>query len=377
MAEQETNLTSQDATTARNYTEEISSVLSHPGESRVKQWFLFKGKRSVVTTVILFVVFVLLVGLAIIRPLHMRDMLTNTDTVQTLFSTLLSGAILLVSIVVSINSIVLSQEITDIESQQERISASMEFRRRIEKFIEADVTPARPAEFLRVILYMVFGQTQALASIAADSTNDEFHEQVETFADKVFEDIEQARTTLDNTRFGTFKVILVGLNYDYSGQLHAVRAFKHKYSDTLTDEEQDAIDNLIETLTFFATGREYFKSLYYKRELAQLSSRLLYVSLPVIVFTSYLLLALDANLIPEMTILGVPPLLLFITSAYVIALTPYVILTAYVLRAATIALRTLAAGPFILQRGSTIESLDFTRAEESMDWDEAQRTADD
>ena len=377
MSKQETDLTSRGVDAARDYTEEISSALTNPAENRVKQWFLLKGRRPVVTAVLLLAIFVLLVGLAVIRPLNMRDLLTKTNTVQTLFSALLSGAILLVSIVVSINSIVLSQEITDIESQQERISASMDFRRHIEEFIETDVIPARPAEFLRVVLHTLLHQAQSLADIAADSTNDEFREQVETFRDKVSEDVDQARTTLGDARFGTFKVLLVGLNYDYSGQLYAARTFKHKYADTLTDEEQEAIDDLTETLTFFATGREYFKSLYYKRELAELSSRLLYVSLPVIVFTSYVLLALDANLIPEMTILGVPPLLLFVTLAYVIALAPYVVLTAYVIRAATIALRTLAAGPFILHKGSTIDSLNFERAEDSMDWEETQNTTND
>ena len=375
MSEQETDLTSQGINTARDYTEEINSALSNPGENRVKQWFLFKGKRIVITTVLLSAVFFLLLGFAAIRPLNMRDLLTNTNTVQTLFSALLSGAILLVSIVVSINSVVLSQEITDIESQQARISASMEFRRRIEDFIETDVTPARPAEFLRVILHTVYNQTQVIAEIASDSSNDEFQEQVDTFTEKVFEDIKQARSTLGDTRFGTFKVILVGLNYDYSGQLHAVRMFKKKYADTLSDDEQEALDDLVETLTFFATGREYFKSLYFKRELAQLSSRLLYVSLPVIVITSYVLLALDANLFPDTWILGIPPLLLFVLIAYTIALAPYIILTAYVIRAATIALRTLAVGPFILQKGNAIDSLGF-EGTEVMDWDDT-GTADD
>ena len=377
MSEQETDLASQGVTAARDYTEEISSALTSPAENRVKQWFLLKGRRPVVTAVLLLAVFVLLVGLAVVRPLNMRDLLTETNTIQTLFTALLSGAILLVSIVVSINSIVLSQEITDIESQQERISASMDFRRHIEEFIEMDVIPARPAEFLRVVLYTLLRQAQSLADIAADSTNDEFREQVKTFADKVSKDVEQARITLGDARFGTFQVLLVGLNYDYSGQLYAARTFKHKYADTLTDEEQEAIDDLTETLTFFATGREYFKSLYYKRELAELSSRLLYVSLPVIVFTSYVLLALDANLVPKTTIFGVPPLLLFVTLAYVIALAPYIVLTAYVIRAATITLRTLAAGPFILHKGSAIESLDFERAEDSMNWEDARSTTDD
>ena len=369
MSEREGDLKSQSVNAVRDRTEEISSALSRPEENRVKKWFLLTGKRLVVSAALLSAVFVVLIGFSFIRPLNMQNLLNETNAVTTLFTALLSGAILLVSIVVSISSIVLSQEMTDIETQQERITATMEYRRRIEAFIDADVTPARPAEFLRVVLHAIFKHTQVLEHIAADSTNDEFQTHVESFVDNVSNEIEQARTTLGDARFGTFRVLLVGLDYDYSGQLHAARGFKLRYAETLTDEEREVIDDLIKTLKFFATGREYFKSLYYKQEFASLSSRLLYVSLPVIVFISYILLALDANLFPEVVLFGLSPLLIFVSFAYMIALAPYVVLTAYVIRVATITLRTLAAGPFILQPGSEIEELDWEVSEDQREWD--------
>ena len=377
MSEHERDLKSQSVNAVRDRTDEISSALSRPEENRAKKWFLLTGERLVVSAVLLFAVFIILLGFSVIRPLDMRNLLNEANTVRTLFSSLLSGAILLVSIVVSISSIVLSQEITDIENQQERIAATMEYRRRIEEFIDADVTPARPAEFLRVVLHTIFRHTQALEQIAADSANDEFQTHVEAFADNVSNEIKQARTTLGDARFGTFKVLLVGLNYDYSGQLHAARGFKLRYADTLTDEEREVIDDLIESLKFFATGREYFKSLYYKQEFARLSSRLLYISLPVIVFISYILLALDANLFPEVVLFGFSPLLVFVSFAYVIALAPYVVLTAYIIRAATITLRTLAAGPFILQPGNVIEGLEWEVSEDLHEWDIPERSSDE
>ncbi|UPM44641.1 hypothetical protein [Halocatena salina] len=303
----------------------------------------------------------------------MRDLLNETSAVKTLFSNLLSGAILLVSIVVSINSVVLSQEITDLESQQDRIAASLEYHNYIEDFIEADITPARPADFLNAVLYAVSRHVQSLAQFATDNTNDEYQKEVEAFADQVAEDIEQARYTLTTARFGSIQVLLAGLNYNYSGQLHTARGLKRTYESELRDEEQEAIATIIDILTYIGTGREYFKSLYYKQELARLSSRLLIISLPVIVFTSYVLLALDASLFPDISVFGVSPLLLFITSAYTIALAPYIILTAYIMRAATITLRTLAAGPFILQEGGDIGSLGWNSPSSSCEWEKPSR----
>jgi hypothetical protein len=326
---------------------------------RVSQWLLLEGNRMHVTGLLLFGVLVALLTLSVVRPVDVYALLKDTNTIQTLFNTLLSGMILLVSVVVSINSIVLSEEITDIESQRNRIDASIRYRGQIEEFIEDDVSPARPASFLRTILKIIDQQSTALADIAADSDNDEFRDEAKTFSDEITDEAERAGETLTDTRFGTFKVLLVGLNYDYSRQLHIARRFERKYGHCLGDEQQAAIEDLVETLKVFAIGREYFKSLYYKREFARLSSRLLYVSLPTIVVTSYVLLALDANLFPEVTFLTLTPLLAFVSVAYTVALTPYLTLTSYVLRAMTVTLRTLAAGPFILEHGGGFNEFDW------------------
>ena len=377
MSERDGNLGSGSLDAVTERTDELSSLLEHPEENRLKMWFLLTGRRMAVTAVILAAVFAIIIGASLLQPLNVRGLLNETNTVKTLFTTLLSGAILLVSIVVSISSIVLSQEITDISSQQERVTATIEYRKRVEQFINADITPARPAEFLRAVLHTIFRNTQALDQIASESSDEEFRTHVDEFFDNVTSEIEEARDTLGDARFGTFRVLLVGLDYNYAGQLHVARGFKRRYGDTLSDKEEEVIDELISTLKFFATGREYFKSLYYKREFARLSSRLLYVSLPVIVFISYILLALDENLFPRVSLFSLSPLLVFVSFAYTVALAPYVVLTSYILRAATITLRTLAAGPFILQPGEGIEDLDWELPENLHDWEITETTGDD
>ncbi|NEU55774.1 hypothetical protein [Halorussus sp. MSC15.2] len=334
------------------------STPSSLGE-RVAHWFLLRGKRAHVTLVLLVAVLVVLLLLSVVRPVDVYALLNDTNTVQTLFNTLLSGMILLVSVVVSINSIVLSEEITDIEHQRERIDASIRYRGQIEQFIEGDVSPARPAEFLRAILKIIDQQSSTLADIAARSDDEEFRREAKTFSDNITDEAERAGETLTDAQFGTFRVLLAGLNYDYSWQLHVARRFQRKYGEGLDDDEQAAIEDIVETLKVFATGREYFKSLYYKREFAHLSSRLLYVSLPAIIVTSYVLLALDTNLFPQVSLFALSPLMIFVSVAYTIALVPYLMLTAYVLRAMAVTLRTLASGPFILESGGGFENFDW------------------
>lgn len=357
--------------------EELRSTLLVPEENPITRWFLLTGDRFVVMLALMALVFVGLLGLSIVEPVGMRDLLNETSAGITLFSALLSGAILLVSIVVSINSVVLSSEMTDLENQEERIDASLKYHRQIEDFIEADITPARPADFLRAVLYATSNEVEELTQIAADSPNEEFQSEVSQFANYVGRDLDQARDTLETARFGTFKVLLAGMNYNYSGQLQAARGLKNKHADELSDEEAQQVDEVIDTLKYLGTGREYFKSLYYKRELARLSMQLLYVALPVIIFTSYVILALDADLFPDVSVFGLSPLLVYISFAYSVALAPYLILTAYIVRASSITLRTLAAGPFILQRGNSVGSLDWTTADENRDWELTDRADDE
>ncbi len=305
-----------------------------------------------VSIALLGAVFVAFTSLALVRPLDTQRLLSDTATVRTLFSALLSGAILIVSVVSSISSVVLSQEISDIETTQERIDASIDFRRQAADLADIEGSPGQPAAFLEVILYTIYRETRELQRVAERSDNDEFSRQVQDFTETVLSAAKQAGTTLDGARFGTFKVLSAGLSYDHSWQLNTARRIQNRYADTLTESESAALDDLIDTLKLFATGREYFESLYYKREVARLSGMLLYVSLPVIVVISYLMLAMDADLVPEFSVGLLSGQALVLLAVYTLSLAPYVVLTAHVLRIAAITLRTLAAGPFTIGSGS-------------------------
>lgn len=376
MREEVEDVTSEGITAIQEHTAEFGSLLDQPQENRVKQWALLTGKRSVVAGSLLAAVFVVIIGLGAFNPVNMRQLLTNTTTVQTLFNSLLSGAILLVSIVVSINSVVLSQEITSLDEQADRIEASIEYREQIEQVVDQDVSPTRPAKFLQIILQSIAAQTRRLAESATDSSNQTFRADINQFSKQLIQDAKRSATTLDGTQFGSAKVLLAGLNYDYSWQLNAARQLQSEYAETLSDEQTEALSDLIKTLKLFATGRSYFNSLYYKRELARLSNTLLYISLPVIIITSYVLLALDAKQFPDISIFRLSPLLIVVSGAYTVALAPYLILTAYVIRAGTVTLRTLAAGPFTLHKMTGTDKNSWEVSVDTRDWDIPDITAD-
>jgi hypothetical protein len=123
----------------------------------------------------------------------------------------------------------------------------------------------------------------------------------------------------------------------------------------LTESDQESLDTLLRILTILASGREYFTTLYFKRELRNLSSALLVLSLPVIVFTSYVILAMDAGLFPQTTLPGVRSRLLYVNLAFVIALSPYVLLSSYMLRMLTVSKHSLESTVFTLEADDGLE----------------------
>lgn len=317
-----------------------------PRGGSIRRWFLVSGDRRLVTLVLLVTVFAVLVAAGNLWPLKVRDLLENTNNVQMLFNTLLSGVILLVSIVVSITSVVLSQELGSLGTHQERVRQSMEFRESIEEVAVDDVSPSEADRFLGFVLETIYERTKDLEAAIEDHPNDVVRKQVEQLVDATIGDLHAVDDRLSIHNLERPNVLLAGLEYDYANQLFAVRYIRTYHGDELDEEQRDRLDAFAAALDTFEASREYFKSLFFKREMADLSSNLLYVSLPVILYISYVLLALGPQVFPETALFGLPLLTLYVSVAYTIALAPYLVLTAYVIRSAFVARRSLEVGPF-------------------------------
>lgn len=313
----------------------------------LSRWILVTGNRWVVSAVALVLVGLGFLGSGVVWPDELVTLFTEEQVVQTILLALFSGIILLVSIAVSVNSIVLSQEITALGDQEEQIDETFSFRDSVREQTDADVSPARPAEFLQVIFDAIRTDVQELyTSIPPD--NKALNTQAEIIKDDIVSQVSDVEGRLEEGTFGTSKVLFAGIQYDYSRQVYAIRQFRVEHEETLTDSQREKIDELLTTLKYFTIGREYFKTLYFKQELANLSRGLLVIAFPALVFLSYAVLSLRAGLLPAFSVLGIPSIVWFVGFTYIVGMAPYTVFSAYVLRTATISIKTLAAGPFIL-----------------------------
>jgi hypothetical protein len=314
----------------------------------VVHWILLGGNRTAVTVVLLSVTFTSILLLGTLWPFEMRNLLTETQAVQTILNTFMSGIILLVSIVVSINSIVLSYQITSLSVQRKRIEEGLEFRRQLAKLTATESGPTDPASFLRTMTTVIqdrAGQVAAEIGPVDAATAEMITDHLETVTattehlDRSIEDVSEAQ----------FGQLWLGLETDYSGEMDRSRSIATTHANHISEGSKERLEDLIDAFELFAMGTEYFKTLYYSHEMSTLSRRLLVVSLPAILITASTILAINAGLFPDVWVFGLPPLVTFVATAFTIALSPYVVLTAHMLRLATVSLRTTSVGPLSLR----------------------------
>lgn len=324
--------------------------IPHPdGRIEPVRWVLLEGNRNAVTAALLSFVFASLMMVGSVWTFEMANLLTETPAIQTLLDTLLSGIILLVSIVVSINSIVLSHDITSVGTQENRIEATMEFRHEIGHLTEGGESPTDPAAFLELMGGVIGERAEALAG-TVDGIDEEYAEEIREYAAQITETAERIDTTLTGNASGAeFGILWMGLDLDYGTYMNRSHRYQTTFGGTLSDDAEERLEALIRAFQLFTTGKEYFKTLYYSQEVSELSRTLLVVSLPAILVNASAILAINAQIMPEFWIFGLPPLLTFVAAVFTISLAPYIILTAYMLRLATVAKRTTAAGPFSLE----------------------------
>ena len=100
---------------------------SNPDEWGLKRWILFHGDRLYVAGVLIILTFLGLLLVGWFRPVEYRYLLAETGMVQAVFNTILGGVILLVSIVVAVAAVGVSQELTTIGEQTDRVDDALLF----------------------------------------------------------------------------------------------------------------------------------------------------------------------------------------------------------------------------------------------------------
>ncbi|NGM68220.1 hypothetical protein G6M89_04215 [Natronolimnobius sp. AArcel1] len=321
---------------------------------RVREWFLVKGSRLYVATIIslaIFVLFLLLNELGIIA-------FVNDDSVTRLAGGMIAGTFSLVTLVVSINQLILSQEFVTADTAREQLTGVMEFRSDLSALAQVPASPASPTRFFELIVEAINDRATTLAdAVDAESDGGEI---IHQFTDRVEQSSEQINNTLEQTKFGTFEAVSAAVAYNGAWQLYAARHIQGRYDESLSEEASEALEELISLIELFITAREHFKTTYLQRELTRFSQLTIYCGVPAILSAMTIGFIYADFAGPTVHAVYLP----YIISALIaVVASPLALLVSYILRTATVTRRTTSIGPMVPQKDPDSGPFDVSAGE--------------
>lgn len=306
--------------------------------TKITKWVLLDGPRLAVAgiTAGLLLAFILGVSLSKFSPLRSHQPLFYV------FGGLISGNLTLITVIVSINQLLLSRELRTPNELQSEIEGMIEYRTKIED-AAGQIAPVEPLGFLRLVVETNRQHAQALGGISRSETDENVVEELDRIVRKITEQADRVDGLLQERNVGTFQVLSTTLNTNYAREIKSLRQLKYRHGDGLPTDVSDTLDELVDLLQDIDIARQYLKSIYLQQELASLSRLLFYTGLPsiaIVATTLYVFTTPSGTGLPD----SVMPILLPVVMT--IGLFPLTVLFSFILRTATVARRTAAIIPF-------------------------------
>jgi hypothetical protein len=303
-------------------------------------------------------VFLAMLVLGVLDPSPLQQSVAASDPNETLFQAYVTAIVTGVTLVVTLNQLVLSQELGPVGDQRSRMEDAMQFREDVEDVLDAPVSPPEPASFLQELIEETCSRAEDLDSAVEDSRDEELKDQIHDYVGGLTGNADAVSDRLEDAEFGSYDMLSAVLDFNYSWKIFLARRIRNKHQDSLTDGARDAFDDLEEVLKFFGPAREHFKTLYFQWELVDLSRAMLYSAVPALVVASSMIVYYDARAVPGAT-LGISNDILVTSFAVTVSTIPFMLLLSYILRIATVAKRTLSIGPFVLRDVDRSDDLDI------------------
>ena len=341
-------------------TEILDGATTGPYERPVER-FLIISDRLVLAGIMLAAAFGFFIALEVVGGFRSVD----RAPLLYLFSALTGGNFTLITIIVSINQLVVSQQLSTPGELRTQIAETNEYRDSVIETLPADnVAPVTPTEFLYLLLRAT---RESLARIEHQSENIDDGEAstdgggdapapsvatgepedatrlLAELVDDLTDHICHVEELLEASDSGIFSALSATLTTNYSQHIYRARELQYDHPDALTDTQDAALDQLVVLLQQIDVARQYLKTLYMQDELSRLSTRLLLVGVPA-VFVSIVMLKLFAASSGMLFSTGTFTLLT--DFAVTIALAPLAVVFSFVLRIAAVARRTVATTPF-------------------------------
>lgn len=305
---------------------------------RLKSWILLDGPRKAVAGITAGGLFIFVFAISTSR----YSPLNEFQPLYYVFGGLIGGNLTIITVVVSINQLLLSQEMSTPTELRSEIDGMIDYRQDIET-ASGRVPPVEPLGFLRLLVETTRQRAQQLGGLSISETTEDVSNEVDQIVAKITEHSDRIDDLLEERNVGTFQVLSATLNTNYAKEINELRRIQSRHDDHLPADVLETIDDLVDLLQDIDIARQYLKSIYLQQELASLSRLLFYTGLPSVaivavtffVFTTIGGTTVSSTLMP-----------LLVSAVITIGLLPLTVLFSFILRTATVARRTAAVVPF-------------------------------
>lgn len=302
-----------------------------------RRWVLLDGSRTVLAAAIAAVLFGFLAAVS-------RSGFTPLTDFQPLFyiyGSLISGNLTLVTVVVSINQLLLGRQLMTPDQLRQQIEGAIDYRQGVEDSART-VAPAEPLGFLQLLLENTRRKAQQLGGLSITEADEEVDEELDNIVEEITENIDEVNRLLRESDPSMFSVLSTTLSTNYAREINRLRRLDRK-TDDFPRHLNEWREDLIANLQNMDIARQYFKTIYLQEELAALSKVLLYTGLLSVSAISATLLLFTG---PGGTTVGRGVLEYLVPAVVTVGLFPLVLLFTYILRTATVTRRTAAIVPF-------------------------------
>lgn len=317
------------------------------GENRAKFWIILTGNRWVLAGAMALVIFIAFVLFGAFEFPTLRTTMRTSDPVETAFQGLIGAIITGTTLVVSINQLVISEEIGPVGEQRARMDTAMDYRQNTDELF-GSVSPSKPSGFLRELVETSARRAKAMKAAISENDNDDLREDIGTYADDLIDNAETASDELGDATFGTFDVLNAALDYNYARKMHDLRRLGEEYEADLDDDERTEFRETLESLAMFGPAREHIKTFYIQWALVKLSQAILYTAVPALAVAGMMVVFVDESSFHGF-LFGVDYMVWAVSAGFTLSITPFLLFVSYIFRIATVAQRTLAIGPMILR----------------------------
>lgn len=310
---------------------------------RIKEWVLVDGDRNHIAfgiAVAIFLLFVVLNWVGVIA-------FVNDDSITRMSGGMIAGTLSLVTLVVSINQLILSREFQSAGEVRKQIGEFREFHEDVEAATGVPSAPPEPTQLLKLLVVDINTHATALSEAISNHSDDEFQTLIEEYVRHVEESSDHIADTLEKTDFGTFNALSAAIEYNDAWQLYAARQLRNRYDSSMSEEALAELDSLLDALQRFRVAREHFKTTYLQRELTQFSQLTIVYGIPSVI-AAMLVALVYADFGGATFSLTYMP---YVTSALIaVVVLPLAVLAAYILRTAAITHRTAAVTPTLPEK---------------------------